>query len=226
LTIHARGLPSLIHFIETRANLFRMVYFHRTVRALDIALEELFPETMSHLFPGNPLEHLDQYRLFTESSFLVDVQRWLYSEDATLQELGVRWHRILSREAGWKMSVERTLNFHTTAAERMTIFSEPQLVLNRVREKLPAAIRDIPLNIDVAKHYHRPSGRLPTGGQNHLYDPGDGTTQELNDDDLFRSLPVSFLIFRIYCQTHEHDAELNSALHAVLGQAMDAKTNM
>lgn len=34
LTIHVRGLPSLIHFIETRANMFRTVYFHRTVRAL------------------------------------------------------------------------------------------------------------------------------------------------------------------------------------------------
>ena len=43
LTIHARGLPTLINFIETRANLFRTIYFHRTVRALDLALEELFP---------------------------------------------------------------------------------------------------------------------------------------------------------------------------------------
>ena len=52
LTIHARGLPTLINFIETRANLFRTIYFHRTVRALDLALEDLFPETMQHLFHG------------------------------------------------------------------------------------------------------------------------------------------------------------------------------
>ena len=44
--------------------------------------------------------------------------------------------------------------------------------------------------------------------------------------DLFRALPVSFLIFRIYCQTHDHDAQLNAALQSVLGDAMDAKTNM
>lgn len=226
LTIHARGLPTLIQFIETRANLFRMVYFHRTVRALDIALEELFAETMHHLFPGNPLEHLDEYLLFTESSFLVDVQRWPRDPRPEVQELGRRWQQILSRQVGWKMAVERTLNFHTTAAERMTIFSEPQLVLKRVRDRLPRAIREIPLSIDVAKHYHRPSGHLPTGGQNHLYDPGNETIQVLNDDELFRALPVSFLIFRIYCQTHDHDAELNAALQAVLGEAMDAKTNM
>ena len=47
LTIHTRGLPTLVNFIETRANLFRTIYFHRTVRALDLALEDVFKETQS-----------------------------------------------------------------------------------------------------------------------------------------------------------------------------------
>ena len=226
LTIHVRGLPSLIHFIETRANLFRMVYFHRTVRALDISIEEIFPQTMKYLLRGNPIDYLDDYQNFTETSFLVDVKRWSNSDDPEIKQLGEQWRAILSRESGWKMAVEKTLNFHSTSGERMTIFSEPDLVLRRVRERLPRELKDLPLNIDVAKHYHRPSGRLPAGGQNYLYDPGTGTPQELNDDDLFRSIPISFLIFRIYCQTHENDPALNSALNSVLGDAMDAKTNM
>ena len=226
LTIHVRGLPSLIQFIETRANLFRMIYFHRTVRALDIAIEEIFPQTMAQLFQGNPIDHRDAYLNFTESSFLVDVQRWAISEDPELRALGQQWRAILSREVSWKMAVEKTLNFHSSGGERLTIFSEPDLVVRRVRERLPEGLREIPLNLDVAKHYHRPSGRLPAGGQNYLYDPGAGSIQELHDDELFRAIPVSFLIFRIYCQTHEHDAALNVALNSVLGDAMDAKTNM
>ncbi len=225
LTIHLRGLPTLIHFIETRANLFRMIYFHRTVRALDLSIEEIFSETMRHLFTGNPIDHLDEYRDFNESSFLVDIQRWPRSANAEKKALGQQWQAILCRQTGWKMACERTLNFHSPHGERMSIFSEPDLVLRRVRERLPRSIRDLPLNIDVAKHYHRPSGRLPAGGQNYLFDPGAGI-HELNDDELFRAIPVSFLIFRIYCQSHKHDAELNSALNAVLGDAMDAKTNM
>ncbi len=59
LTIHARGLPTLINFIETRANLFRTIYFHRTVRALDLALEQVFAKAVHSAFPGNPIEHLD-----------------------------------------------------------------------------------------------------------------------------------------------------------------------
>ena len=226
LTIHVRGLPALIQFIETRANLFRTIYFHRTVRGLDLALAELFGETMQRLFPGNPLEHLDEYRRLTESSFLVDVERFSRSDDPATRDLGERWQALLRRDIPWKMACERTINFHSGTAESRTIFSEPDLMEKRVRAQLPRHLRDIPLGIDVARHYHRPSGRLPAGGQNFLLDPTGGTPRELNDDELFRSLPVSFSIFRIYSKDHRHDAELNLALNAVLGQTGDTKTNM
>jgi uncharacterized protein len=226
LTIHARGLPTLINFIETRANLFRTIYFHRTVRALDLALEDDFTETMKHLFPGNPLEHLDAYRSFTESSFLVDVGRWENSSDPELKRLGDRWAAILSRNVTWKMACERTINFHTGASERTTIFSEPGVIEARLRTLLPVSLRDIPLRLDVARHYHRPSGRRPAGGQNFLLDPSAGTVQELNDDELFRALPTSFAIFRVYSRDHSHDAPIVKALNSLLGDAADTKTNM
>jgi HD superfamily phosphohydrolase len=225
LTIHVRGLPTLINFIETRANLFRTIYFHRTVRALDLALEDIFAETMRALFPGNPLEHLAEYRKLTESSFLVDVGRWPDSDDPKLRALGEHWQAILHRDVSWKMACERTMNFHSAATERRTIFSEPDLVERRLRQRLPAELRTIPLKIDVARHYHRPSGRLPAGGQNFLLDPAVGV-QELHDDELFRGLPTSFTIFRVYSKDHQHDAELNAALNSVLGDADDARTNM
>jgi hypothetical protein len=67
---------------------------------------------------------------------------------------------------------------------------------------------------------------LPAGGQNFLLDPAVGATQELSDDDLFRALPISFCIFRVYSKDHRHDGVLNTALNSVLGDASDAKTNM
>ena len=107
LTIHSRGLPALVNFIETRANLFRTIYFHRTVRALDLALEDIFAETMKHLFDGNPIDNLDAYRQFNESTFLVDVQRWANSKDSELAMLGAHWQGILHRDSSWKMAAER-----------------------------------------------------------------------------------------------------------------------
>ncbi len=118
LTIHARGLPTLVNFIETRANLFRTIYFHRTVRALDVALEEVFGETLRRLFPGNPLEHLAEYRRLTESSLMVDVQRWADSDDPELLQLGQAWMNIICRNVDWKMACERTINFHPGSSEQ------------------------------------------------------------------------------------------------------------
>ena len=156
----------------------------------------------------------------------MDVGRWADSDDPALRNLGQQWQRVLYRDVGWKMAVERTFNFQTTAAERMTIFSEPDRVLARVRDRLPADIRDIPLNIDVARHYHRPAGPLPAGGQNFLFDPASGEPQELHDDELFRALPISFIVVRLYSRDHQHDAAVAAALNSVLGDTTDAKTNM
>jgi hypothetical protein len=52
-------------------------------------------------------------------------------------------------------------------------------------------------------------------------------SHELDDDELFRSLPTSFIIFRIYSRDHGHDRELNAALQKVAGgSGGDTKTNM
>src|SRR5579872_2535017 len=173
LTIHARGLRALINFIEVRANLFRTIYYHRTVRGLDVALADIFGETMPYLFSGNPLEKLDEYLRFTESSFLVDVQRWPQSADKAQQRLGEAWQDIFARKTLWRMAAERAMYFHSGQSEQTTIFSEPDVVEKRVRRKLPKEIRDVELRVDIARHYHRPSTRLPAGGQNFVFDPAE-----------------------------------------------------
>jgi HD superfamily phosphohydrolase len=226
LTIHSRGMSSLIHFIEMRANLFRTIYFHRTVRALDVALEDVFPDTMPRLFRGNPLENLDEYLQFTESSFLVDVLRWKTSSDPELRALGEKWQAILTRRMSWKMAAERTLYFHAGQSEQVSIFSEPDIVLKRLRKKLPATLQELPLRIDIARHYHRPARKLPAGGQNYVFDPAVGRPVELSDFELFRELPLSFSICRVYARDHQHDTTLQQALAGLIGDSADAKTNM
>jgi hypothetical protein len=132
------------------------------------------------------------------------VARWADSSDPTLRELGTHWKAIINREEMWRMACERTMHFHSGQAESTTIFSEPDLVERRVRESLPKPLREIPLRIDVARHYHRPSARKPAGKQNYWYDTASGVSHELDDDELFRSLPTSFIIFRIYSRDHGH----------------------
>ena len=225
LVIHPRGLPTLIRFVESRSNLFRAIYFHRTVRALDLSLAEIFPETMRHLLGQSPLDDLEAYRLLTEFSFLADVRRWSRQGDADQQRLGQQWDAILSRKLAWKTAVEKTVNFASSQAENTSLYSKPEVLLELVRRKLPDTQRDIEMEVDLAQHYMRPGEGHATAGQNRLASPLGGGVP-LYRDDQFSQLPTSFAIFRIYTKSHAHDEAVTRALNALLGEKGDAATNM
>jgi len=227
LTVHERGLSALVRFITVRAELFRTVYFHRTVRAIDLSLEELFADSKKYLFPGNPLEYLPEYQRFTEWSVLVNVAGWHCSEDPTLRSLGQRWQRFLNREIRWKMACERTVVFKPGETERTNVFSNVRLFEAAVRANLPHALRDLPLRFDSSRHVHRPGARAPSAGQNFLYDPATGQIRNLDDRELFRQIPLSYRICRIYAEDNSHDAELAAAIDQLLGaDRVDDVTNM
>jgi HD superfamily phosphohydrolase len=227
LTLHARGIAALANFVGVRAQLFRAVYFHRTVRAIDLALAELFADSKAYVFPGNPLERLDLYQQFTEWSLLVDVARWPTSDDPVKRELGERWQRLLARKLPWRMACERTRFFAAGEAERGSIFSSQRFVEQALRERLPRELRDIPLRVDLARHVHRPGTRGPAAGQNFLYDSASGVTRPLMDNELLRQIPLSSRICRIYTQTSGHDRQLATALDSLLGtESEDDRTNM
>lgn len=227
LTIHTRGMAALISFMSVRADLFRTIYFHRTVRAIDLTLRDLFGASKHYLFPGSPLENLAAYQGFTEWSLLVDVTRWPASDDLQKRELGLRWREFLNRQIPWKMACQRNLVFAAGDAERNSIFSHVDYLERELRAKLPAEIAGVPLKIDLARHIHRPDTRGPSTGQNFLFDPARGEPRPLADDQLFRQLPLAHRICRIYTQDESLSPQLSAALDAVLGGgAADDLTNM
>ena len=111
LTIHVRGLSALVNFIETRANLFRIIYFHRTVRALDLARRTLpaddgipvsrqsartsgrLPAVHGVVVPRRCAAAVPQRRSQTPSSGRRVAGR---SETQNLLEDGLRAHRVFS----------------------------------------------------------------------------------------------------------------------------------
>jgi len=212
LTIHERGLSALVRFISVRAELFRAIYFHRTVRAIDLELQELFVDSKRHVFPGNPLEHLERYQRLTEWWLLMEVARWHQREDPGLRELGRRWQRFLGRRLRWKMACERTIFFAPGEAERSSVFSNPAVFEATVREHLPPELKDLPLRADTARHVHRPGAHTPAAGQNFLYDPASGRIRSLDDRELFRRIAISYRICRIYALDNRHNAQLAAAM--------------
>ncbi len=227
LTIHERGLSALVRFISVRAELFRSIYFHRTVRAIDLMLQELFAESKRYLFPGNPLEHLDEYQRLTEWSLLGDVGRWYQSIDLTKRDLGARWQRLLNRQIDWKMACERTIFFAPGQSERSSIFGSEKVFEAAVRDNLPKDLRDLPLRVDTARHVHRPGAHMPAAGQNFLFEQATGRTVDLDDRELFHRIAVSYRVCRIYARDHRHNRQLADAMDQLTGAGgADDPTNM
>jgi len=227
LTIHDRGIDALLRFMAARAELFRSVYFHRTVRAIDLTLTDLFADSKQYLFDGDPAKHLTQYMNFTESSLLVDVSRWQYDEDDQKRTLGKAWQRLLRRQVPWMMVCQRSLVFSGDDAERSSIFSDPGFVEQKIRENLPGELADVPMRIDIARAIFRPHTTGPTGGQNFLYDSARDSIRPLTANQLFDRLPVSQRICRVYAESREHAAPLAAALDSLIGHGGDDDlTNM
>lgn len=227
LTIHDRGLNALLRFMAARSELFRAVYFHREVRAIDLQLTDLFAESKDLLFAGNPAENLDAYLDFTEASLLVDVGRWQQSEDARVRSLGQQWHQLLRQQVVWRMVCQRNLVFGEQDSEAASIFSDPDSVERRVRQQLPPEAKDIALRVDIPRHIYRPHTRGPARNQNFLYNADRDEIRTLADNQLFRHLPISQRVCRVYAHDHQFAKLIASALDSLLGpNQLDDLTNM
>ncbi len=227
LTIHERGLSALERFIAVRGDLFRSVYYHRTVRAIDLTLQELFIESKADLFPGNPLEHLDEYLRFTEWSLLVRVADWHRSTDPRLRALGEQWRAFLSRRLHWKMACERMVFFVPGQHEEASVFSDEEVLQRRIRKNLSPELKEIVFRVDIPRHVYRPEALAPTADQNFLLDPATGKIHRLNERELFRRIALSFRIFRIYAEDSSHNADFARAMDQIVGPtSVDDMTNM
>lgn len=227
LTIHDRGIEALMRFLSVRAELFRTIYFHRTVRAIDQTLRDLFAESRDWLFPGNPRERLDDYLYFTETSLLVDVQRWPASSDSRQAELGVRWRELVGRQIPWLSVCQRNLVFTDDQSEQASIFSKESFVEEKIRELLPQGMRDIPLRVDIARTIFRPHTAGPAAGQNFLYDSARDRVRPLTAHEFYKRMPVSHRLCRVYAKTLEVAGPVAAALDQIIGaSAVDDVTNM
>ncbi|OGP82079.1 MAG: metal-dependent phosphohydrolase, partial [Deltaproteobacteria bacterium RBG_16_58_17] len=104
LTLHQAGVSALSRFLNARLNLYANVYFHRTTRALDLHLQEIFRDTMGLILPADPGEDLEVYLACDEWRLFSEVREWIHSKDPKRQKLGREWGKLHRREVKWKMS--------------------------------------------------------------------------------------------------------------------------
>ena len=214
LTLHKAGNAALTMFLNARLYLYTNVYYHRTTRAIDLHLREIFPETMKALFPGNPLERMSEYLHLTDWSLLEEVSRWRRGK-APNPSLAREWGRILDRDIKWKMAFDRTLSLNELRYG-VALIQDADWE-KRIRAALPASARDLVFRVDMATQDPRPESPFAMGKkQIHIFDPSTGGIEKESLAELFEFIPAKVVQFRVFALDHENDQLLAEVAEATL----------
>ncbi len=225
LTLHRAGLSALNMFLNARLYMYTNVYYHRTTRAIDEHLKELFKDTMAALFPYNPVQNLAEYLELTDWSLLEAVRRW-GKKDSGQTDLGREWAAILSREVKWKMAYDVTLSMR--AFEKGKTIIDASELEKRIRKNLPQKLKELPFRVDMASQDPRPINPLMMGErQIHVFDPLTRRVEKEPLKDFFDYIPARVVQCRVFALNHDHDAVLADIVERVLGIQEDSiKTNV
>jgi len=216
-TIHKTGLPALQMFLNTRMYLYSNVYYHRTTRAIDIHLREIFGETMKLVFPHDPQKKMDEYLNLTDWSLLEQVRNWGKSQHPRRRALGEEWAFILNRNVKWKMAYNTILSDKGLA--RGMDFPSREQFEALIQKELPERLQKLPFRVDMAPQDPRPDPKDMRGSPLYVFD---AATQEVSTEPLTEFLdllPTRLIQFRVYAQNHDMDRDLARAAAAVLNKA-------
>jgi HD superfamily phosphohydrolase len=117
LTLYESGLGALEMFLTARLFMYQTVYFHRTVRAIDLDLASVFGDSIRAIFgEGSPADRLSDYADLDEYALLHQAARWARGEslafhpdpgDGTVPPaVGGAWRSILLRRPSWRSELE------------------------------------------------------------------------------------------------------------------------
>jgi HD superfamily phosphohydrolase len=218
LTLHSHGAEALFMFLNARLYLYHQVYFHRTVRRIDLQLREIFNPTIEALLGGSPLDDMATFLRLNEWWLLSEVDRWARQEsDAELRALGLAWQDIVARRLKWRLIYSGYVEARDVPSGALTMtradFAE------RIRACLAPELRALEFEVDVAAQESRAFNPIMERQDIVFYEPLEGGYQHSRVLDLFRRLPVRMAIFRIFARDERARGALIEAAHRVLAAA-------
>ena len=215
LTLHDHGAEALFMFLSARLYLYNQVYFHRTVRRIDLQLREIFRPTMDRLLGGNPLDDLDRYRSVTEWYLMDEVDRWARGDAGPeLRELGREWSDIVARRLKWRLIYSTYIEIHELDP-RLRALTRDEFAA-RIRAELPRQLRETEFEVDIATQGTQAINPLTETVDVVLYDPLEDAYRRSAVIDLFRRLPARISLCRIFAHDGAHRPELVAAADRAL----------
>jgi len=216
LTLHQSGTSALRRFLNARIHLYSNVYYHRTTRALDLHLQEIFRETVNIILPNNPVEALDEYLHLDEWTLYQEVKGWVNEKNKKKKKLGKEWERIYLRQIKWKMSYSAEL--FVDQIQRGTRFSDARDYEKQIKKCLPGHLKRIKFRVDLATQDPRPVNPMVEGDKRiNIFNPSTEATSLEPLRDIYRFIPARVVHLRVFSLSHDHDKELTVASEKVLG---------
>jgi HD superfamily phosphohydrolase len=140
LSLYEPGLGALEMFLTARLFLYQQIYFHRSVRAIDLDLAEVFRPSIEAIFgEGSPADRLSHYADLDEYALLHQAALWARGEalserpapgDGTVRpRVGRVWQAILLRRPRWHAEAELRRAYE--ASEREAAVSAARNELGR-----------------------------------------------------------------------------------------------
>ncbi|MBN2514724.1 MAG: HD domain-containing protein [Deltaproteobacteria bacterium] len=226
LTLHQAGMSALSRFLNARLNLYSNVYYHRTTRALDLHLQEIFKATMDIILPYDPSEHLDDYLNCDEWSLYQEVKDWTRQKDRRKKRLGKEWEKIFLRQVKWKMSYSAELS--VDQMQKGVKFSDAQDYEHQIRKRLPKSLQKTDFRVDLATQDPRPINPMIEGNKRiNIFNPSTDSSSLEPLREIYRFIPARIVHFRVFSLNHDHDRELTVASEQALGTLGNGiKTNV
>jgi hypothetical protein len=163
LSLYEPGLGALEMFLTARLFMYQQIYYHRTVRAIDLDLADVFRPSIRAIFgDSSPAEALSQYADLDEYALLHQAALWARGEaisdapspgDGTvLPEVARVWGAILLRRPHWHAEAELRNNYE--AADRA---SAHEAAIARLGPSVPGRVA-----VDLAEIDARPEEATAT----------------------------------------------------------------
>lgn len=217
LTLHRLGLSALAMFVYARLYLYSNVYFHRTTRAIDMQLKEIFSPTMKMLMRNaHPLHDLDRYALQTEWYMFTKMQEFTHSRKKNERTLGLAWEKLLLREKKWKMVYEENFSFAELEHAGLLSFKKEEDYENEIRGALPPAMQKEEFKVDIASQDTRRMNPLTEDFDISIYDPITKEVLRKTQREILKDIPAKIIQFRVFAKNDGHTREFALAAARVL----------
>jgi HD superfamily phosphohydrolase len=220
LVLYLPAITALEEFLRFRLHMYFSVYYHRTVRAIELHMKEIFGETVKLLYGEvNPYEDLDTFLSMDDWSVLCGVQKWFKTRNKRRKALAAEWKSILDRQpTKWRCVHSYTKDY--SKIDELSQIPGSEYWEEVVRKQL-GSIGNIPVfKIDHVEEDPRridPLSGIEDLKQVKIYNPAIHGIDSRETERIANRLPAKSIIFRLYVlrsQGREHDQNLIGAFES------------